>query len=107
VQNHLLNDTRNVDAFAAVHGNLSNLLLFLVAPWTLAALGEELASRGFSKQVHLSVQKHGARHRGRVLLRRAALWAVVEQIIDIGERIPALSAFKDRSRGIKAAVKYA
>ena len=47
VQNHLLGDTRNVDSFAAVQGDLVNLLLFLLLSWTVAAVGEELAFRGF------------------------------------------------------------
>lgn len=47
LQNRLLSGTRGVDAFATVQGNLPNLLLFLLASWTLAALGEELAFRGF------------------------------------------------------------
>lgn len=47
VQNHLLHDTRNVSQFAVVHGNMPNLLLFLLASWTLAAIGEEFAFRGF------------------------------------------------------------
>ena len=47
LQNRLLSGTRDVDAFASVQGNLSGLLLFLLASWTLAALGEELAFRGF------------------------------------------------------------
>ena len=47
VQNHLLNDTRNVDAFAEVYQNLPNLLLFLTLAWTLAATAEEIAFRGF------------------------------------------------------------
>lgn len=46
-QNHLLNDTRNVDAFAEVYQNLPNLLLFLALSWTLAAVVEEIAFRGF------------------------------------------------------------
>lgn len=47
VQNHLLNDTRDVSQFAVVYENLPNLLLYLLASWTLAALGEEFAFRGF------------------------------------------------------------
>lgn len=47
VQNHLLHDTRNVDSFASVHGNFPNLLLFLLLAWTLAAVIEEIAFRGF------------------------------------------------------------
>ena len=47
LQNRLLSGMRGVDAFATVQGNLHNLLLFLLASWTLAALGEELAFRGF------------------------------------------------------------
>jgi membrane protease YdiL (CAAX protease family) len=47
VQNHLLNDTRNVTEFASVYRNLPNLLLMLLASWTLAAIVEEVAFRGF------------------------------------------------------------
>lgn len=47
LQNRLLSGARNVDAFASVQGNLPGLLLFLLASWTLAALGEEFAFRGF------------------------------------------------------------
>lgn len=47
VQNHLLHDTRNVSQFAVVQGNLPNLLIFLLASWTIAAIGEEFAFRGF------------------------------------------------------------
>lgn len=47
LQNRLLSGTRDVDAFASVRGNLPGLLLFLLASWTLGALGEELAFRGF------------------------------------------------------------
>ncbi len=47
LQNHLLNDTRDIESFAAVQGDLSQLLLMLAASWTLAAVGEEFAFRGF------------------------------------------------------------
>lgn len=47
IQNHLLHDTRNVSAFASLKGDLPNLLFFLAAGWTIAAIGEELAFRGF------------------------------------------------------------
>ena len=47
LQNRLLHGTRDVGAFAAVQGNLPSLLLLLLASWTLAALGEEFALRGF------------------------------------------------------------
>ena len=47
VQNHLFKGARDVDSFASVQGNLPNLLTFLLASWTLGALGEELAFRGF------------------------------------------------------------
>lgn len=47
IQNHLLHDTRNVSAFASLQGDLPNLLFFLAAGWTIAAIGEELAFRGF------------------------------------------------------------
>jgi membrane protease YdiL (CAAX protease family) len=47
IQNHLLHDTRNVSQFAGIQGNLSALLFYLAAGWTIAAIGEELAFRGF------------------------------------------------------------
>ena len=47
IQNHLLHDTRDVSQFAAIEGDWLNLLFFLAAGWTIAAIGEEFAFRGF------------------------------------------------------------
>lgn len=55
IQNHLFHDTRNMEAFASIYNNLSNLLFFLLASWTLAAVVEEIAFRGFFQNRIISV----------------------------------------------------
>jgi len=44
---HVTGTRQDVDAFADLEGNLALLLVLLAATWTLAAVGEELAFRGF------------------------------------------------------------
>jgi membrane protease YdiL (CAAX protease family) len=44
---HLTGQRRDVSQFAAVQGNVSLLLFLLLMSWTLAALGEEIAYRGY------------------------------------------------------------
>jgi len=47
VLEHLTGTRQDVDQFAAVEGDLPLLLSLLVLSWTLAAVGEELAFRGY------------------------------------------------------------
>lgn len=47
VLNRLSGTTRDVSAFADLQGNVGELLFLLAASWTLAAVGEEMAYRGF------------------------------------------------------------
>ncbi len=47
VAEHLTGRRQDVSQFAAVHGNVSLLLFLLLMSWTLAALGEEIAYRGY------------------------------------------------------------
>lgn len=44
---HLTGDRQDVSDFAELEGNVAMLAALLAASWTLAALGEELAFRGF------------------------------------------------------------
>lgn len=55
LQNHLLAETRHVDAFAQVRGNLPALLLLLLLSWTLAAVAEEFAFRGLMRRRIISL----------------------------------------------------
>lgn len=47
VAEHLTGSTQDVGEFAGLEGDLGKLLLFLALSWTLAALVEELAFRGY------------------------------------------------------------
>jgi membrane protease YdiL (CAAX protease family) len=47
VLNHLTGATQDLSTFESLQGNLSALLFFLLATWTLAALGEEIVYRGY------------------------------------------------------------
>ena len=47
VAEHLTGQRRDVSQFADVQGNLDRLLLLLFLSWTLAAVGEEIAYRGY------------------------------------------------------------
>ena len=47
VLNHLTGTRQDLSAFVNLKGNLSQLLLYLVLTWTLAAFGEELVYRGY------------------------------------------------------------
>ncbi len=47
VLNHIAGTVRNLSAYENLKGNVGQLLLFLAIGWTLAALGEEVAYRGF------------------------------------------------------------
>lgn len=47
VLNRLSGTTRDVSVFADLQGNVGELLFLLAASWTLAAVGEEMAYRGF------------------------------------------------------------
>ncbi|HSU37497.1 MAG TPA: CPBP family intramembrane glutamic endopeptidase [Propionibacteriaceae bacterium] len=44
---HLTGQRRDVSQFSAVQGNVGLLLFLLLMSWTLAALGEEVAYRGY------------------------------------------------------------
>ncbi len=46
VLNHLTGTVQNLDTYKDLPGNLPMFLFLLVASWTLAAIGEELAYRG-------------------------------------------------------------
>lgn len=77
LQSHLLNDMRDVDAFAEVYGNLSNLLLFLLASWTLAAVVEEFAFRGFFQNRIISLFRNPAFGTVTAIIVTAALFGVM------------------------------
>lgn len=47
VMNRLTGETMDYSGFATLQGNLVHLLTILVLSWTLAAIGEELAYRGY------------------------------------------------------------
>jgi hypothetical protein len=47
VTEHLTGSTQDTSEFAALEGDLPRLLLFVALSWTLAALVEELAFRGY------------------------------------------------------------
>jgi uncharacterized protein len=47
VLNHLTGERQDLSAFEDLQGNAGLLVLMLVASWTLAALGEETAFRGY------------------------------------------------------------
>lgn len=51
ILNRLTGKTIDYSGFSNLQGNLSQLILFLVLSWTLAALGEELAYRGYLLKV--------------------------------------------------------
>ena len=47
ILNRLTGTTQDLRAFADLKGNLSQLSLYLILTWTLAAFGEEMAYRGY------------------------------------------------------------
>jgi membrane protease YdiL (CAAX protease family) len=47
VENHLTGTKQDMSQFVSLQGNLTMLLTWLVLAWTVAAVGEELAFRGF------------------------------------------------------------
>jgi membrane protease YdiL (CAAX protease family) len=47
VANHVTGQKQDVSDFAGIHGNLGMLAGFVLISWTLAAVGEELAYRGY------------------------------------------------------------
>jgi len=47
ILNHLTGTTQDLSAFADLKGNLSQLSLYLILTWTLAAFGEEMVYRGY------------------------------------------------------------
>ena len=47
IMNHLSGRTQDMSQFSGLQGNLSSLLTWVALGWTVAALGEELAFRGF------------------------------------------------------------
>lgn len=51
ILNRLTGTNLDYTSFAHLQGNLGQLSLFLVLSWTLAALGEELAYRGYLQKV--------------------------------------------------------
>ncbi len=51
ILNRLTGETIDYSGFANLQGNLGQLLLFLAFSWTLAAVGEELAYRGYLQKV--------------------------------------------------------
>lgn len=51
ILNRLMGKTIDYSGFSNLQGNLSQLILFLVLSWTLAAFGEELAYRGYFLKV--------------------------------------------------------
>lgn len=55
VLNRLSGTTRDVSAFADLQGNVGELMFLLAVSWTLAAVGEELAYRGFMQNRIISL----------------------------------------------------
>jgi uncharacterized protein len=51
IMNRLTGTTIDYSGFASLQGNLGQLLLLLALSWTLAAVGEELAYRGYQQKV--------------------------------------------------------
>ena len=51
ILNRLTGTTIDYSGFASLQGNLGQLLLLLALSWTLAAVGEELAYRGYLQKV--------------------------------------------------------
>jgi len=51
IMNRLTGKTIDYSGFASLHGNLGQLLLILAISWTLAAVGEELAYRGYLQKM--------------------------------------------------------
>jgi hypothetical protein len=51
VLNHLLGTTQDLSAFADLKGNIGKLIPLLLLSWTLAALGEETAYRGYLQKI--------------------------------------------------------
>jgi hypothetical protein len=51
ILNRLTGETIDTSGFATLQGNLGQLLLILAISWTLAAVGEELAYRGYLQKV--------------------------------------------------------
>ncbi len=47
ILNHLTGTTQDLSGFEKLKGDVPNLLFYLASAWILAALGEELAYRGF------------------------------------------------------------
>lgn len=47
IANRISGDEQDVSDFAGLEGNLGLLAIYLILGWTLAALGEELAYRGY------------------------------------------------------------
>lgn len=52
---HLTGEMQNLSQFVNIKGNNSQLVIFLVASWTLAAVGEEIVYRGFLYQKFLEL----------------------------------------------------
>jgi hypothetical protein len=55
ILNRLSGTTRDVSSFANLQGNVGELLFLLAVSWTLAAVGEELAYRGFMQNRIISL----------------------------------------------------
>ena len=55
ILNRLSGTTRDVSAFVELQGNVGELLFLLAVSWTLAAVGEELAYRGFMQNRIISL----------------------------------------------------
>lgn len=55
ILNRLSGTTRDVSTFANLQGNAGELMFLLAASWTLAAVGEELAYRGFMQHRIISL----------------------------------------------------
>jgi uncharacterized protein len=51
ILNHLTGKTIDYSGFASLQGNLGQLLLILAVSWILAALGEEIAYRGYLQKL--------------------------------------------------------
>ena len=51
ILNRLTGTTIDYSGFSSLQGNLGQLLLLLALSWTLAAVGEELAYRGYLQKV--------------------------------------------------------
>jgi hypothetical protein len=76
ILNRLTGQTLDYSGFATLQGNLEQLLLLLALSWTLAALGEELAYRGYLQKVMTDVFGSGLTGAALTLILSSALFGL-------------------------------